>query len=112
MSTSSLLTEAPARETTWPCISIVAAHPDDEVIGLGGQLSILKDSAVLHVTDGATRNHPEGASYAARRRAELLAALQIAGVPEERAISLNFADQEASLRLTAVAERLRDLWLE
>jgi N-acetylglucosamine malate deacetylase 2 len=112
MSTSSLLTEAPARETIWPSISIVSAHPDDEVIGLGGQLSTLRDAALLHVTDGATRNHPEGASYASTRRAELLAALQIAGMPEERAAALGFADQEASFHLTAIAAKLRDLWLD
>jgi hypothetical protein len=35
---------------------LVVAHPDDEVVGVGGQLARLMGVRLLHVTDGAPRN--------------------------------------------------------
>src|SRR5215211_5154219 len=81
---------APAR------VLVVAAHPDDEVIGLGAQLSSLPGPIILHVTNGAPRDgrdvamhgFPDCATYAAARRKELLAALALAGLPSDAAHSL------------------------
>jgi N-acetylglucosamine malate deacetylase 2 len=95
-------------------IAVVVAHPDDETIGIGGQLSRLRGITIVHVTDGAPRN--DGAAqahgfqtpeeYAAARREELRAALAVANVPERALVSLGIADQEASLHLPDLTRRL------
>ncbi len=64
-------------------LMIVVAHPDDETIGIGGQLRRLRDVSLLHVTDGAPRDGEDAgrhgfaalADYAAARRQELAEAL-------------------------------------
>jgi LmbE family N-acetylglucosaminyl deacetylase len=109
------LESIPARNT-----AVVVAHPDDETIGIGGQLSRLRGVTIVHVTDGAPRNDagaqahgfrtPE--TYAAARRAELRAALALANVPDDALVSLDIADQEASLHLAEIARRLADFFEE
>lgn len=93
-------------------IIVVAAHPDDETIGLGGQLSSMRDVTLVHVTDGAPRSRPDWKSYAQARRAELLAAANIAGVPEQRCIGIGIADQEASTHLVELTCALSRLFAE
>ena len=98
-------------------VAVVAAHPDDEVLGLGARLPLLGDGLLLiHVTDGAPRDMADASragcktreDYAALRRRELDAALRTAGVSADLAM-LGAVDQEASLDLAGLACRLAAL---
>lgn len=96
---------------------LVVAHPDDETIGAGARLCQLPDVWVVEVTDGAPRNldcaqrHGYGTreAYAEARRKELHNALAVAGLPEDRLISLDFVDGEATLRLAELCIRITEL---
>jgi LmbE family N-acetylglucosaminyl deacetylase len=93
---------------------IVAAHPDDEVIGAGAQLRGLPGLILLHVTDGAPRNLQDAAAagfsgweaYASARRDELAAALRLAGISSGAARTLGIPDQGASFQMVELAEAL------
>jgi LmbE family N-acetylglucosaminyl deacetylase len=94
---------------------LVAAHPDDETIGAGASLALLRRLAIVHITDGAPRNlHDAKAhgfdtadAYTQARRAELACALE-AGDAEARCLCLGAPDQEASLRMAALAQDLAE----
>ncbi len=96
-------------------VVLVAAHPDDETIGAGGMLSRMQEPVIVHVTDGAPANpdwaqnagYSSAEEYAKARRQELLNALELAGIGEERLRSLHLADQGVWLELAELAEKLR-----
>jgi len=90
-------------------VAIVVAHPDDETIGVGGQLSRLPDATIVHVTDGAPKRHPGPAGYAKLRRRELEAAMALVGIPARSCIALDIPDQEASLHLSDLSQRIAEL---
>lgn len=95
-------------------ILIVAAHPDDEVLGASWLLLHGPGCHVVHVTDGAPRNvspRSPGAqlsheAYARLREREALAALALARVPPSRLLSLGAADQEATQQLVTLTQCL------
>lgn len=98
---------------------VLAAHPNDETIGLGALLSHLPGSIVVHTTDGApkrdcrhltrARAHLQRESYARTRQAEVLRALGLAGISEDRVHCLGAVDREASFDLAALSRRVARL---
>jgi N-acetylglucosamine malate deacetylase 2 len=100
--------------------ALIAAHPDDEVIGAGAALPLLCPACVMHVTDGAPPDDHDAAlhglanrsAYAAARRAELSAALALSGLASTPAIPLGCIDQRACCMLVALSRHLASLLRE
>lgn len=86
----------------------IAAHPDDEVIGMGAQLPACR-AVVLHLTDGAPISMDDARrlgfasrnSYASARHEESIRALAEAGMSADSLIELGIADQCGSYDLAA-----------
>lgn len=95
-------------------VALVAAHPDDEVLGIGGRLAELGTLTLVHLTDGAPRDMTDARSagfssreaYARARREELDRALIAAGATLERQIELGVIDQESPFELPAITREL------
>jgi len=98
-------------------LMLVIAHPDDETIGLGGQLASLPLMPIVCLTDGSpadlrdalAHGFSNAADYAETRRRELMAALYVAGYPASGLLGLDIPDQQAARRLAPLARRLADL---
>ena len=93
-------------------VLVVAAHPDDETVGMGARLARLAANlAILTVTDGAPRDMADAAAYgfatvedyAAARRVEMANAMALAGIGPGRLRSLDCPDQQATYRLPDLA---------
>jgi len=94
-----------------PVLALIAAHPDDEFAGAGSLIPSMGRGWIVHVTDGATRELIDAfaggiitrAQYAIARNRDALAAIGLAGFPEDRLIMMGLVDQEASLDLAGLA---------
>lgn len=102
-----------------PRVLVMVAHPDDEAIGAGALLAELRDSIVVHATDGAPnddrvarrRGFANRDAYAEARRAEVVKALGLAGLDESRIRCLGFVDGETTFRLVELCHAVIDVLL-
>ena len=103
-----------ADPSAWPGVVVVAAHPDDEVLGVGGTLAILAAAGVpvrlVAVTDGEA-SHPDAdpAAVARTRVAESAAAFGLLGASGIEVIRLGFPDTGLAGREEELAGVLGEL---
>jgi LmbE family N-acetylglucosaminyl deacetylase len=101
--------------TSWSSAVVLAAHPDDEVLAVGGLMSLLAAAgtrlALIAVTDGEA-SHPgiaEPAALAERRVAETAAALRLLGAGGAQVVRLRLPDTGLAEREDQITALLRDL---
>lgn len=100
------------KEALAPPVLVLAAHPDDEVIGCGAMLAWHRQTGhpvtVVHVSDGAAGDPDARYTDIAERRArEGRAALACLGVEDLR--SLGFPDGHLPEHLPEIEARIREL---
>lgn len=107
----------PVRKIDFESALIVAPHPDDESLGCGGLIALMRRAGkrvdVVFVSDGGA-SHPESAENIPKiRRTEALAALAHLDVPADRAHFLNLPDSHVPHphddRFEPAAQRIANL---
>jgi hypothetical protein len=110
------LARLPAADIShWASVVIVAAHPDDEVLGVGGTISMLAAAGarlrLVSITDGEA-SHPgttDPSALARRRAAETAQALRVLGAQRTEVVRLRLPDTGLAARQDQITGRLADL---
>ena len=95
-------------------VVVVAAHPDDEVLGVGGTMALLAAGGarlrLIAVTDGEA-SHPgaDPEAIARTRIAESADALAVLGIPDIEVIRLRFPDTGLAACEDELSARLGEL---
>jgi LmbE family N-acetylglucosaminyl deacetylase len=103
-----------ARLENWASVVVIAAHPDDEVLGVGGTMALLAAAGarvrLVAITDGEG-SHPaaDPAGLAARRVTETAAALRVLGAQRTEIIRLRRPDTGLTGCEAALAAELHAL---
>jgi LmbE family N-acetylglucosaminyl deacetylase len=88
-------------------VLIIAAHPDDEIIGAGDRLTKMNNIFFIHSTDGAPKNMKDSLiygfenrrDYIRKRREEFFSALKHGNIQPEACFETGIPDQETSFNL-------------
>lgn len=93
-------------------VVVIAPHPDDETLGLGGFIATQQrhgvDVVVVAVTDGENA-YPNTPRLGALRRREQISALACLGVQAEKIIRFGLPDRDVASREEELMERLEPL---
>lgn len=97
----------------WSSAVVVAAHPDDEVLGAGGTIAALAARGarlrLVALTDGEASHPCERESIGPRRAAETAAALTALGARHAEVIQLSLPDSGLAAHEHEITARLRGL---
>jgi LmbE family N-acetylglucosaminyl deacetylase len=109
------LRQLPAADpSAWPSVAVVAAHPDDEVLGVGGTMAIAAAAGarlrLIAVTDGEA-SHPDSdpGVVALTRTEESAAALGLLGARQAEVVRLRLPDTAVAAHEDELCGLLREL---
>jgi LmbE family N-acetylglucosaminyl deacetylase len=108
-------TAPPGSSASMPRAMVIVAHPDDEVINVGGRMGRFGDAFFIHVTDGAPRNEEDSKAhgfssledYKSARASELSKMFATAGLESVRHACIGVPDQEATFHLIDLTRELK-----